>query len=410
MKLIYLVPFCLFLCHSELQAQCERAKMVSDYETYYLGSNVSSQDLKWTGNADACTPGQISPLAIDRMMIRLNYFRRLAHVSSEIHLDTALTKMCQEAAVMMHKNNKLSHDPPESWTCYTDDGRKAASKSNLALGAHSVNALSLYMRDPGAKNGAVGHRRWILYSRAKDIGLGSTSRAHAMYVIHNRQDAPDDLDYVTYPSEGFFPAALLPERWSFSKPRAKFGDASVIMMDTDGNSIPVTVLEVKNGFGDNTIVWEPEQGLIDRNKPYDQDFDVFIADVGIKDSMISFSYRVTLAPVVHPPECESGSAWLEEDCACVQAQTTSITGRQILDIHPYPNPASEYVIISDEDLNRLTEETTARLYDIYGRSIQQWDKGTLKRGLPVHQIPNGMYILKIQDKQLTSSIRLRILH
>lgn len=409
MKAICIFYLCLLLFPSYILGQCDRANMIEEYETHYLGTNLSTLDLDWTGDTDACKAGAISPMAMNRMMSRLNYFRRLAHVSSDIHLDSNLTTMCQEAALMMHSNNELSHDPTKDWSCYTDDGKKAASKSNLALGAHSVNALSLYMRDPGANNGAVGHRRWILYSRAKDIGLGSTSRAHAMYVIHNRQDPPEDLDYITYPSEGYFPLPLLPERWSFSKPRAKFAGATVGMRNAEGKSVPLTVLEIKNGFGDNTIVWEPDQEMIDRSAPYDQNFEISIMDVGLGDSLVNYSYTVTLTPVVHPPECQPGLSWKEADCACIKSQTTALASENKLSLEVYPNPASDVLFISQEE-DDWKPTATATLYDIYGRKIQRWNRHSLKAGLPVQTLANGMYVLKIEAGEWTASLRIQILH
>ncbi|MBK8506398.1 MAG: CAP domain-containing protein [Saprospiraceae bacterium] len=231
--LVILLVF--MLANLKSQCQCDRQLMVDEYEEYFLGTQIPGNNLGWNGDPSACKAGEISIESRLKTLDRINYYRRLAGLPSSINFDNSLTAMCQQAALMMHSNNELSHEPPTTWSCFSTDGMTAAGTSNLALVAHSSDAIALYMIDPGSNNGAVGHRRWILYSRAKDFGMGSTNRANALYVIHNRIPPPENMSFIAYPSKGFFPAPLLPDRWSISVPGGNFDLTTVSLMDAGGN-------------------------------------------------------------------------------------------------------------------------------------------------------------------------------
>ena len=386
-------------------AQCDRETMVQDYQKYMMGTSVTLQELDWTGDAEKCQPGITSNMAIERTMARINYFRTLAGVHSKLQYDTSLEHMCQQAALMMHSQNDLSHDPPDSWACYSQDGKQAAGRSNLALGAHSVNAISLYMRDPGASNFAVGHRRWILFSRGKDIGLGSTSRAQVMYVIHNRTEAPEDLEYIPYPGEGFFPASLVPDRWSLGYPKADFSETDVVMADQDGDLIPLEILELKRGFGDNTIVWEPDAGYIDKYSGIDLNYSVYVKNIYVNDDTIDVSYQVTIAPSSYPPICAEGLEWDELNCSCTSLQTTNL--RELDKSSPlkiYPNPVRSFVTFEvPSNYFQNGEPAQIQISNTAGRLMRQIQ---VKDPISHHDLSglsDGIYFCRFVNGQHNSS-------
>ncbi len=390
---------------AELLAQCDREQMVDDYHQYYMGSNVAMDELAWSGDVESCQPGLVSQVSIERSMMRINYFRRLAGVSSEIRFDTSLEAMCQQAALMMHGHNQLSHSPGNSWTCYTEEGKVAASKSNLALGTHSTNAISLYMRDPGANNFAVGHRRWILFSRGKDIGLGSTSRAHVMYVIHNRTDPPEDLKHITFTSEGFFPAPLVPDRWSFGLPRADFENSWVEMRDGDGNEIPLEVIELKRGFGDNTIVWEPDPTFVDKYAAEDRSYMITITDVVSDGDTTDHSYQVTIAPTSYPPICANDLDWDEQNCECANLQTTDLhVWDKTSPIKIYPNPAQSFVTVEtpheflDDRLN-----SRVRISNTAGKLLKEELLNQEFKHIDISELSEGIYFVRFISSQFNNS-------
>ena len=72
MKKILLIFICL---PSIVFGQCDRQLIVENYNNIYLGSEVSTLQLGWTGNISTCDPGTISTLSINNTLDRINYFR-----------------------------------------------------------------------------------------------------------------------------------------------------------------------------------------------------------------------------------------------------------------------------------------------------------------------------------------------
>lgn len=323
MKPIYLIVSVLipFLAYS----QCNRSEVVSNYNTTYLFSSVSVDELAWNGNVETCHSGSVSLSSLQKTLVRVNYFRGLVGLPQNITFNNELNAKCQEAALMMHANNSLNHYPPENWSCWTADGYDAASHSNLAMGTHSSSSITAYMRDNGSGNYAVGHRRWILYSRASEFGSGSTSNYNALYVISTNVTAPDDLSFIAYPSPGFFPQPLVFDRWSFSIPGADFSSAVVQMQTQSGLPITLSIEELANGYGDNTIVWVPELSLTSSG---DETVTVNISNVG-NATQSEYEYQVTVmndlngSELAHPPTCPENTIWSEALCTCVGESTES---------------------------------------------------------------------------------------
>ena len=155
------------------QSSPERTQVIDEYNATYLGATVVNNG--WTGSVSGCNPGITSQDANNKTLARVNYFRKQVGLPS-VSFDSSTDGKTQSAALMMKANNALSHNPPGSWTCYTADGASGAASSNLYLGVHSAAAITGYIEDPGAGNTAVGHRRWILYSKSQKIGRQLSTR------------------------------------------------------------------------------------------------------------------------------------------------------------------------------------------------------------------------------------------
>ncbi len=238
-------------------ALCNRQAIIDDYKNVYLTSEVSTADLGWTGSVATCTPGTTSALSKTNVLNRINYFRKLVGLSNSVVLDqNAYEANCQAAALIMDANDNLSHTPPNNWTCWTQAGSNGAGSSNLALGAHSATAISLYMADPGTGNEPAGHRRWVLYSRATKLGTGSTSTANALFVFGPTVIPPVLPPFIAFPSEGFFPRSHTPTRWSFGIPGANFSNAVVTVKNEANDLVSITQNPYVTGYGDNTLTWE----------------------------------------------------------------------------------------------------------------------------------------------------------
>lgn len=265
-----------------------RDSVILDYNNNYLGSALSSSG--WTGNTAGCAAGTCPQATQDKVIQRINYFRRMVGLNDNCTMDASKYAQEQEAALMFAANGALSHNPPTSWLCYTAAGATGAGSSNIAYGSHSVNAITMYMNDFGASNTAVGHRRWILHSTKTAFSQGSTNNTNALWVFQNGNNTIIP-EFIAYPPADYVPQALVFARWSFGKPGANFSAATVTMKDASGASVNLTVLTVANGYGDNTIVWEP-QG-INTTSTSDVKYTVTVSGItGAPQS--SYTYDVTI--------------------------------------------------------------------------------------------------------------------
>jgi hypothetical protein len=194
----------------------------------------------------------------------------------------------------------LAHSPPGSWTCWTSAGSSASSNSNLAYGNAGPTAVNAYIKDYGALNYPVGHRRWILYPLRNTFGTGSVgetiSKANALYVFTSTVSRPATPDKVAWPPEGYVPYQVAFPRWSLSlntNSSVNFGSADVAMTE-NGSPVSLTVVSrTNNGYGDNTIVWEPS-GLSFSSGDPDRTFTVTVSNIMVSGSPQSRVYDVVV--------------------------------------------------------------------------------------------------------------------
>jgi len=259
------------------QGELGRNQVIQDYIDNYLGSE--NMNCGWTGNTANCDAGTISTVSYTRVIQRVNYFRRLVGLADDIVHEPSYSAKCQIAALMFKANSTINHYPPASWACYHADGAEAAGKSNIAYGFHTTSAVTAYIDDFGANNLAVGHRRWILYTKANAMGEGSTDNTEALWVFDWKPSAPAGTpEFVAYPAKGYMPAPLVFDRWHFGIPNASFGSATVTMVDNQGNNVSVNIIEqTQTGVGDNSIVWEPAN--INTTSPSDVKYTVTVSNI-----------------------------------------------------------------------------------------------------------------------------------
>ena len=266
-------------------------------KSYYLNDYLGSEGIVsgWNGNVSTCDPGTTSDGFKNAVAQRINYFRTMAGVPSIVTLDPIYNQKAQAAALMMSANGTLSHNPPSSWKCYTADGDEAAGSSNLAMGMYGPGAISGYMSDSGSNNTAVGHRRWILYPQTQKMGTGDVISGwgwNSLWVFdHDNMwgTRPETREaFVAWPPPGYVPLQVVYSRWSFSYARAGFS-SSTVSMNCTGTDIPVTVYSIQNGYGENTIVWEPVQSLSPETTCI-----VNITNVNIDNTPQDFQYEITI--------------------------------------------------------------------------------------------------------------------
>lgn len=272
----------------------EREKVLADYENYFEKTRVT--DPKWTGNDITCVAGDVDRSTINNLMkTRLNYFRRLVGLKDiELNTDPTYVKQCQEASLIMSANWMLSHYPQSNWHCYSEEGAEGAAKSQLAFSfsGHSTGGIRQLIEDAADQNTHVGHRRWLLYTKATGFTYGSTEMTCAIRV-HKDYNKESKEEYVAYPVS-YFPEKLVYKRWSCAIPGAYFDNADVKMLGPDGKdvSLKITYRYKKWGniIGDNAIVWEPS---IDLDVSEDKKYTITVSGVenALKDT---YTYDVII--------------------------------------------------------------------------------------------------------------------
>jgi len=286
----------------------DRASVVRLYHTRFLPAEVATSG--WAGNVGNCTQGTTSVAFKQSVLDRINSYRAFAGLPRVGLFTDAKVSDTQRAALMMSANNALNHSPPTNWKCYTTAGKNAAYYSNIALGAYGFDAIDLYMDDPGTGNGAVGHRRWLLFPpqanvATGDIPSGSSPSANALWVAGPHGTRPSTPDGVAWPPRGYVPWDALPatsNRWSFSYSNAYFVGTSVAVSGPAGN-MPVTIEPLASGYGDESIVFKPagmSYARPDGDMTYRVTLSSSMPDFGLPSSPFQYAFTVIDAETLGP--------------------------------------------------------------------------------------------------------------
>jgi hypothetical protein len=216
----------------------------------YEQATASVDEGVWTGDPATCDPGEAPSVGVDNAMRLVNYARELAGVDA-LELDPAAADGTQECALMMHANASLSHQPPDTWECWTQAGATAAARSLLAR-EPSVGAMLQYLVDFGNETTLV-HRRWLLNPAVPRIALGSTD---AFSCLRLGSTTLNSTGWIAWPPPGRVPLAMLAERnssvdaegWSIQSDDIDLSAATVAVVTAAGRfSQEVEVLESNQG-------------------------------------------------------------------------------------------------------------------------------------------------------------------
>jgi uncharacterized protein YkwD len=287
----------------------EKKEAVSLYDKYYAGTKISS--IPWNGSVSSCDPGKLSADILHRAENRINYFR-MATGLKPITLSDEFNKKAQLTALMMTANNQISHTPAKNWKCYTDSGSDGAKNSNLGISDFEnfpdMSFITGFILDYGHINNNIGHRKWMLNSKAELMGYGATGKHEAIYVTGlNTTAVPEAPEFISYPPAGYFPHHLVFEKWSFALPAGKkvdFRKAKVEMTDGQGKKMNVKILSTEDPwYFDPTIVWQAvdlfssdeikyvKNSLAERGY-LDKPITVRITNVQVDSEKKEFEYRV----------------------------------------------------------------------------------------------------------------------
>lgn len=282
-----------------------REKAIKDYTDNYIGSFVT--DPAWTGSTNGCNEGTISQDARNKVIQRLNYFRRICGLKDNVVENPDQHVGCQKASLCFKAQNNLSHFPPQSWACWSQAGYDAAGTSNIAWGTatsgdycvHSSYGVSGFIEDAGANNTKVGHRAWFLMPGLFKLGVGSTNSTCCMQWKDNYNTTGTAGEFIAYPPSGFVPNAIVYPRWSFTIPTgAGFTGATVTM--TDANGAPVTCNVINKpahqpgSYPLQHLVWEPN--INPATIMADAKYTVTINNV-TGAPKTTYTYEVTIIPV-----------------------------------------------------------------------------------------------------------------
>jgi hypothetical protein len=160
----------------------------------------------------------------------------------------------------------------------------------------------------------------MLYPLLNQFGTGSVGgsalNANALVVFTTFGSRPANPDKVAWPPEGYVPYQVVYPRWSFSlntSSPVSFASANVSMTE-NGNPITLSVVSrTDNGYGDNTIVWEPS-GLSFYPGMQDRRFRVTVRNISGPQSVVTYDVVVmdpaTSAGAIFTDGFESGSTSL----------------------------------------------------------------------------------------------------
>ncbi len=280
------------------------------FHTAYLASVDFLDRMNWTGDTANCDEGTVSDDFHEDVLRRINFFRAMAGLNANITLDPVKNAKSQKAALMMSRNHALSHFPPDTWICWSQDGYEAAGAANLSRGSHDYTgpaAIDGLMLDAGDGNTAVGHRRWLLFSGAREMGNGGVPRqvpyggAAVIWVIGDFNPLPSTPVRIAWPPAGYVPWQVIYPRWSFGLSGASassFNEADVYM-SVNGTNLPVTIIDRGDvGYGDHAIVWEP-QGWTPSVPAADTTYHVVLSNVSGTASS-TYHYAVTVIDPYDP--------------------------------------------------------------------------------------------------------------
>lgn len=274
-------------------------KMVEqDFRMNYFGSRVNAKgkneagvpEFSWNGVVDSCIAGKLAYDVMIRSEQRINYFRRMAGLSEDIVLSNQDNDYCMYAALMCEANRSMSHEPNDGWRCFIPAGLDALKNSILSKDGNPTIAITASM---GQNHATVGNRRWLLYPKAQYMGIGTSRSYSVIKAIDNTRDLDSNKyknQFVAWPPAMESPKMLLFKKWSFSIDR-KLEGAVVTMKDASGNAVPLKQEAVVNGYGLNTLVWEPQI-----NPTQLTDNSIFIVTIKLADGK-TFTYKVILIDI-----------------------------------------------------------------------------------------------------------------
>lgn len=200
-----------------------------------------------------CDPGAVPDAAQENAIRRTNLYRWQAGLAP-IVVDAPRIPTQQACATVMAAIRRLSHSLSRDMPCYSDAAAQGAGSSNLSGGGGLADSVDLYIRDPGAGNAELGHRRWILNPAMAATAFGYKNGFGCMYSFS--RGARHDNDFVAWPTPGFLPVRAASGRFhvAFYGLRPS-GDFRIEAALNDAPLAPVESWSLNTGFGQSRAAY-----------------------------------------------------------------------------------------------------------------------------------------------------------
>ncbi|MFZ9445196.1 MAG: CAP domain-containing protein [Ilumatobacteraceae bacterium] len=327
-----------------------RAAVISAYEAEF---NRLEPESAWAGSQADCSPGTTTAEYQASVLQRVNWYRSQAGLPP-VTYDGQYTAAAQAAALYQSRQGSLSHAITAGTPCYSAAASEGSMRSNLHLGVRGVRAIDGYIVDPGANNTPVGHRQWILSRTLGTIATGDVDsagtymRANALFVVTPTVPAATPRDgYVAWPNPGYFPDAVVPERWSFTPAGTTDFSAAQVSVTGPSGAVAATIVHAAGHLVFETKV----PASVTADSPYR------VSITGASGGQ-SWTYDVTLVDVNSAPRTGGTVSWGTTTCASVG---TPVWKQVFVDDDPYAVRAVSGVGDSDNTLFSVDTDGTIRV-------------------------------------------------
>lgn len=219
----------------------------------WKAARVSLSEGTWSGNSATCDAGDMTEDARANALRLFNFYRAAAGLAA-VTTTPEGNRLAQNCAALMNANGTITHTPPNTWKCYTDEAAKTASSSSISSGP-AVISVDGYMIDPGNPT-TIGHRRWIMSNLITDVGFGSAGMFSCQYQPA-KYKASGGKPWVAWPPAGQIPVQALSSRyggtidqtgWTVQSDSINLMSAQVAVTSA-GKDLPVTITQLGAGYG-----------------------------------------------------------------------------------------------------------------------------------------------------------------
>lgn len=235
--------------------------------TRWLADHVVTDQAPFTNPSGAdCDQGTLSAGGKADALKRLNGFRWLVGLAPTTESDSldATDQACANLEVWWDFSSPDSpHAPPPSSKCFTSEGASGAGMSDIAWGNGPAGSIDQFMEDRGNAT-TMGHRRTLLNPPLGPVGIGywegggEFGSAECVAVFGSSGGGPTP-DFVAVPNPGFVPMPVPTWTWTFHSALGGTSSATVaIVRESDGANLPVTMMPLQQGFGQDAISWVPD--------------------------------------------------------------------------------------------------------------------------------------------------------